>query len=143
MFQRPTANSITRYPGINSCKLWSTPSYSPLTHNVYELGVNEAYSIRTQPLEPYTPNTVVQNQYTGGGQRAEPDAFPQPSGNISAIDVDTGKIAWQAETKYPMYGGILTTASNLLFTGEMTGDVDAFDSKTGRKLWRYNLGAGV
>ena len=142
MFAVPTANSITRYPGINGGTLWSTPSYSPLTHNVYELGVNEAYSIVTRPVEAIKPDVVMQNQRTGGGQRAEPDVFT-PSGNISAINVDTGKMAWQVETKYPMYGGILTTASNLLFTGEMTGDVDAFDSKTGKKLWRYNLGAGV
>jgi glucose dehydrogenase len=42
-----------------------------------------------------------------------------------------------------MYGGVLATASNLVFTGEMTGDVDAFDARTGRKLWHYYLGAGV
>ena len=42
-----------------------------------------------------------------------------------------------------MYGGVLATASNLVFAGEMTGDFDAFDAKTGRKLWHYTMGAGV
>ena len=42
-----------------------------------------------------------------------------------------------------MYGGVLATASNLVFTGEMNGDFDAFDAKTGKKLWHYHLGVGV
>ena len=42
-----------------------------------------------------------------------------------------------------MYGGVLATASNLLFTGEMNGSFDAFDAVTGKKLWSQNLGVGV
>jgi glucose dehydrogenase len=42
-----------------------------------------------------------------------------------------------------MYGGALATASNLVFTGEMNGHFDAFDAKTGKILWQYNLGMGV
>ena len=42
-----------------------------------------------------------------------------------------------------MYGGVLATASNLVFAGEMNGDFIAFDAKTGEKLWHYHLGIGV
>jgi alcohol dehydrogenase (cytochrome c) len=42
-----------------------------------------------------------------------------------------------------MYGAALATASNLVFTGEMTGDIDAFDARSGAKLWHYPMGAGV
>jgi alcohol dehydrogenase (cytochrome c) len=59
------------------------------------------------------------------------------------VDINTGKIAWQYKSPRPMYGGALATASNLVFTGEMTGDFDAFDARTGKKLWRYAMGAGV
>jgi glucose dehydrogenase len=64
-------------------------------------------------------------------------------GTLTAINVNTGKIAWQDKTDLPMYGGILATASNLIFTGEMTGWFDAFDAVTGEKLWSQNLGIGV
>ena len=42
-----------------------------------------------------------------------------------------------------MMGGALVTAGNLAFTGEGNGSFDAFDAKTGEKLWNFNLGAGV
>lgn len=42
-----------------------------------------------------------------------------------------------------MMGGALATAGGLVFTGEGNGWFDAFDAKNGKKVWRYNLGAGV
>lgn len=67
----------------------------------------------------------------------------QQSGTFTAIDVDTGKIGWQVKTPQPMMGGALATGGNLVFTGEGNGWFDAFNATTGRRLWRYNLGAGV
>ncbi len=40
------------------------------------------------------------------------------SGNVSAVNYNTGKIAWQVKTPQPMIGGILATAGGLVFTGE-------------------------
>jgi len=81
-------------------------------------------------------------QQTGGSQKPVEDPFP-PTGTLTAIDVNTGNIAWQDKTDLPLYGGVLATASNLVFTGEMTGDVDAFDARNGKKLWQYFLGVGL
>ncbi len=36
--------------------------------------------------------------------------------------------------------GVLTTASGLAFAGDGDGNVMAFESKTGRNLWHYQLG---
>ena len=48
------------------------------------------------------------------------------AGAISSSWTATGAIAWQYKSERPMYGGALATASNLVFTGEMTGDFLAF-----------------
>jgi glucose dehydrogenase len=64
-------------------------------------------------------------------------------GRFVAINTDTGKIAWTAMTAQPLIGGALATAGNLAFTGEGNGDFDAFDATTGKRVWHYNLGAGV
>ena len=64
-------------------------------------------------------------------------------GTFSAINVDTGKIDWQYKAPQPLIGGALATGGDLVFTGEGNGWFDAFDAKTGEKVWRYNLGAGV
>ena len=37
--------------------------------------------------------------------------------------------------------GILTTASGLLFSGDADGNLLALDSRSGKLLWRYQMGA--
>jgi glucose dehydrogenase len=64
-------------------------------------------------------------------------------GPFVAIDTESGKIAWTYMAPQPLIGGALATAGNLVFMGEGNGWFDAFNAKTGRKVWRYQLGAGV
>jgi alcohol dehydrogenase (cytochrome c) len=143
MFIVPSDKPFSRYPGISGGNLWSPAAYSPLTQNFYVMGINQAYTVTAFPFPKYVPGTPTVGQQVGGTQRPSPtDQFPV-DGTLTAINVNTGKITWQDKTELPMYGGILATASNLVFTGEMTGWFDAFDAVTGEKLWSQNLGIGV
>ena len=58
-----------------------------------------------------------------------------------AIDPATGERKW----KFPMSdvtdSGILTTASDLLFTGGREGYFQALDARTGALLWKSSLGS--
>jgi glucose dehydrogenase len=63
-------------------------------------------------------------------------------GTFTAIDVNTGKRAWQRETEQPMIGGALATAGNLVFTGEGNGHFNAYDARSGKTLWTFQAGAG-
>jgi alcohol dehydrogenase (cytochrome c) len=65
------------------------------------------------------------------------------SGTLTAIDVHTGKIGWQYTSTRPMFGGVLATASDLVFAGEMNGDFIAFDAITGQKIWSHHFDRGV
>ena len=56
-------------------------------------------------------------------------------GYVSAIDLRTGKIAWQVKTEQPMIGGATATAGGLMFTGEGNGWFKAYDARTGKVLW--------
>jgi alcohol dehydrogenase (cytochrome c) len=99
------------------------------------------------PIPPYKPGDQVLGQRLGGTARSEldpskPGVIPV-TGSLSAIDVNTGKIAWQYKSDLPMAGGALATASDLVFHGESTGDINAFDARSGAKLWSFHLGAGV
>jgi glucose dehydrogenase len=75
--------------------------------------------------------------------KAHVDGAIPPTGDLSAIDPETGKIKWQYKADEPMLGGVLATAGNVVFAGEMNGDFDAFNAATGQKLWHFNLGSGV
>jgi glucose dehydrogenase len=144
-FMKPvTSTPITIYPGNKGGAMWSPPAYSPQTKYFYTMGVNEAHDfVVSHPLpDIYKPGTPIAGQYSGGGMATNLKVFA-PSGTFSAINTTTGAIDWQYKSDRPMYGGVLATAGGLVFTGEMNGDFDAFDAKSGEKLWHFPLGAGV
>ena len=64
-------------------------------------------------------------------------------GTFTAINLNTGKRAWQVKTDQPMIGGALATAGNLVFTGEGNGHFNAYDARTGKTLWSFTAGAGA
>ena len=82
---------------------------------------------------------------------------PTPWGQLVAVDVNTGKIAWrqtlgvteqfpagQQDTGRPGLGGTTLTASGLAFVGATDDNrFRAFDSATGRELWSTHLPASA
>lgn len=78
---------------------------------------------------------------------------PTPWGQLVAVNVNTGEIAWRSTlgvtdslpqgkqaTGRPGLGGAITTASGLTFVGA-TDDARfrAFDTATGKEIWTYRL----
>jgi alcohol dehydrogenase (cytochrome c) len=43
----------------------------------------------------------------------------------------------------PSTAGLLTTASSLIFSGDNDGNLLALDSRSGKLLWRYQMGANL
>lgn len=64
-------------------------------------------------------------------------------GALRAYDPMTGKKVWEVKNKAPLWGGVLATAGNLVFTGTPEGYLKAFDAKTGKELWKFQTGSGV
>src|SRR5215470_4318671 len=82
---------------------------------------------------------------------------PTPWGQLVAVDVNTGKIAWRStlgvtdslpagkqNTGRPGLGGAIITASGLVFIGA-TDDARfrAFDEKSGKEIWTVGLPASA
>ena len=129
-------NSAKMFPGANGGVEWSPMATDP--------GQNLAYAIN---LEQEMTYTVADEAYPdgklwlGGAFTNIPGGVQ--TGNITAVNYNTGKIAWQVKTPQPMIGGILATSGGLVFAGEGNGAFNAFDSSNGKLLWRFQAGAGV
>jgi alcohol dehydrogenase (cytochrome c) len=64
-------------------------------------------------------------------------------GAVRAIDPKTGEKKWEFKMVDYTESGVLTTASDLLFSGGREGHFLALDARTGELLWRVNLGGSV
>jgi alcohol dehydrogenase (cytochrome c) len=83
-----------------------------------------------------TTETTSSCPQSVGEQGGTSIGFPvgSPSGNVTAIDVNSGKIVYQFSTPTPMRGGITTTASGLGFFGGLDRTLTVFDTATGHIL---------
>ena len=80
--------------------------------------------------------------YLGAGFTIHP-LYEDHIGVLRAIDPATGKIVWEYNNPAPLWGGVMTTAGNLVFTGTPEGFFKAFDAKDGKELWKFQTGSGV
>ncbi len=64
-------------------------------------------------------------------------------GHLLAWDPVKQEARWSTPHEYYWNGGVLATAGNLVFQGDATGIFAAYDSRTGKQLWRFDAGEGV
>ena len=64
-------------------------------------------------------------------------------GVLRAIDPKNGKEVWRFENNAPLWGGVLATAGNLVFTGNPEGYLMAFDATSGELKYRFQTGSGI
>jgi alcohol dehydrogenase (cytochrome c) len=64
----------------------------------------------------------------------------RPPGDDSLRSTLLGHEKWRYDAPKPLIAGVTTTAGDLIFTGEMTGDLLALDARSGKVLLRRDLG---
>jgi quinohemoprotein ethanol dehydrogenase len=64
-------------------------------------------------------------------------------GYLKAWDPITQQEKWSVEHPGAWNGGVLSTAGNLVFQGNVGGEFVAYDAATGKKLWSYPAQTGV
>jgi glucose dehydrogenase len=136
MWTLPTPEGARMLPGANGGVEWSPMTVNPQLGLTYAINLHQPMTYQVQS-SPYPGGKL----WLGGAFKAIPGE--EQWGNITAVDYNTGKIKWQVKTPQPMIGGILATASGLVFTGEGNGRFRAYDAKDGKVLWTFNAGAGV
>ena len=135
IFALPTPEGTRMLPGANGGAEWSPIAIDPTLDYAFVAALHQPmhYKVHTAPWEKG-------RLWLGSAFVAIPGE--EQYGLYSAVDLKTGKIAWQNKVPQPMMGGALATAGGLTFTGEGNGNFNAYESKTGKLLWQFNGGAG-
>jgi alcohol dehydrogenase (cytochrome c) len=123
-------------PGNMGGKNWPPTAYNPDLKLWYIPVIESCNRVTVEEMSP--EKLKAREFFTGGG----PSQPVKITGSVTAIDVTTGKIAGKAELAFPNLGGILATP-DLVFSGQPSGEVIAFDGKSLQKLWEFNTGGGV
>jgi alcohol dehydrogenase (cytochrome c) len=125
--KEPARNGTLVSPSSSGASNWFAPSFDPALGLFYVVA-SQSYSIFYLTAE---------GKAEGFGGRDDYLNFP---GEVKAIDYKTGKPRWTHDVG-GMGAGILTTAGNVLFTGDSSAHFMALDAATGKTLWHTALGA--
>jgi alcohol dehydrogenase (cytochrome c) len=136
MWVLPTPQGARMLPGANGGVEWSPMAINPKLHMAYAANLHQPMTYHVEEV-PYPGGKL----WLGGAFKVIPTE--KQGGRLAAVDLDTGKLAWKADTEQPLMGGVLATSGGLVFTGEGNGNFNAYDAKTGKKLWSFQCGAGV
>ncbi|MGZ8271062.1 MAG: outer membrane protein assembly factor BamB family protein [Methylophilus sp.] len=136
LFKKATFEGTVVYPGILGGSNWSPVSVDEKNQLAFVSAIHA-------PIK-YTLHEAAAKDGKAPIRYAASEPTKDPSwGLISAINLQSGKIAWQVKTDQPLVGGSLTTAGGLLFVGEGNGHFNAYESKTGQLLWQGSSEYGV
>ena len=80
-----------------------------------------------------------QSAGAGGGRGKAARFAPEESwGKVVAIEPLIGQNQVGAQVLTPPWGGVMSTAGNLVFGGTQEGVVFALDARTGERLWYFS-----
>lgn len=145
----PSTPGPTTYPGPIGATNWYSPSYSPRTGLFYIPAWDNYHANYSDE-----PTQFVEGRNYMGGRgagslpglrapvvlkRKEEDGY----GAVRAIDPKTGEKKWEFKMADVTSSGILTTASDLLFTGSREGYFSALNAKDGTLLWKISAGGEI
>jgi PQQ-dependent dehydrogenase (methanol/ethanol family) len=130
----PTVEGQLVCPSVAGAANWPSNAYNPATALFYMFAQESCniYSKNDQWWE------AGKSFYGGGTRRASGDDASGKS--LKAIDIQTGKIAWEI----PDIGGgilgsgLMATAGGLIFYGDGYGAFIAADATNGKLLWHFN-----
>ena len=158
--ETPQPPGAPTYPGLLGATNWYSPAYSPRTELFYIPAWEGYASVFAAVPQEYVEGRSFTGRTVEGFPRtysAVPDAPVLPftrgpindwtdesgQGAILAMDALTGEQRWKFELTDVITSGILTTGSDLLFTGLRSGYFQALDARTGELLWKASLGGPI
>jgi len=145
----PSVGGTDVWPGVQGGTNWYAPSFSPRTRLFYLTAWEDYHTAYFTWDQSYEPG----KSFTGGTARSPiPSIRREPFikwgpewgyGVVRALNPLTGEKVWEYKMRDVSDAGILTTASDLLFSGNREGYFFCLDARTGKELWKRYLGSQV
>ncbi|HKG91019.1 MAG TPA: PQQ-binding-like beta-propeller repeat protein, partial [Gemmatimonadaceae bacterium] len=124
-------------PAVQGSKNYSPAAYSPRTRLVYFPSNNLCMDVIGTDA-----NYIAGTPYLGTIQIAY--AAPgHTRGTFFAWDPERRRKAWAIPEYFPVWGGALATAGDVVFYGTMDRWFKAVDARTGKELWKFRTGSSV
>src|SRR5579862_3468185 len=136
-----STSGIRVYPGNQGGTNWYNPAFSPRTGLFYIPTWENSSTTYVKDQEPpeFHTGQTFSGKFPQGGAKGD-DVYSA----VRAIDPQTGEKKWDYRLAAPSTeAGIMTTASDLLFSGGRDGAFYALDARNGKLLWETNLGPSV
>jgi len=156
-FNPPSLQGTVVIPGYHGGANWSGACFDPETSILYVNSTNHANIIALKPSKPGSGHAYDHQGYTQFVDQEGYPAIEPPWGLLNAIDLSQGKFVWRSILgEYPEltkrgvpptgtenFGGSIVTAGGLVFIGSTKDEkFHAFDKRTGKLLWEFQLNAG-
>jgi quinohemoprotein ethanol dehydrogenase len=135
---------------------WMPMSYSPAAKLVFIPALDAGMSFVMVPGKDVQFRAGANNEGDNvgwirpAGDKGIPWAPPNPGPNdppfrsvLKAWDPVAGKLAWQSPPKPYWSGGVLSTASGVVFQGAADGTFSLYDAKDGRLIKSIDTGTGM
>ena len=125
---------------------WQPMAYSVQTGLVYIPVQDFSGLFATNPhYKPQPPYARASGLKVAGAipdnQELRESLPKRMAARLVAWDPVAQKEVWRVPMGFAGNGGVLTTAGNLVFESESTGNFEAFDALTGAKLWSFDAQA--
>ena len=157
---RPVENPDVRYtdekaaivqPAPLGAHNWHPMAFSPRTGLVYIPVTESSTGFQSAKPGTFEVKERVYNTATVAFSDKITELYGKPGapqrGNIrsylEAYDPVAQKEVWRAPDKDYGPHGVMVTASDLVFSGDWSGNLNAFDARTGQKLWSVPTQADV
>jgi alcohol dehydrogenase (cytochrome c) len=134
VFPDKEGDPVHFWPGPAGAKEWTHACYNPNTELLYA-PVQDVGATATRRRRDFKESIP----YWGAGVAVD---LEDMAGSISAFDPRTGAERWRWRNDIPMCSSLLTTAGNIVFGGEPTGEFNAVDAESGDLLWQFQCGSG-
>jgi alcohol dehydrogenase (cytochrome c) len=138
--QEPTIEGTKTCPAVAGAANWMSTAFNAATGLFYVMA--------TESCAIYTKSSAWWEQgksFYGGGARRVPGETNERF--LRAIDIQTGKIAWevpQISSNLPGggWGGLISTGGGLVFFCDDSGAFAAVDARNGKPLWSFHTNQG-